>query len=161
MSDDGTSVITSAFYAENLGGDAEAAVPVARVGPVLYPQDRCGRGAINLLAIHNYARSIASLRDRGGNYRQVLSAGAEDYRTQVRSWISGAGADSRFSEFMDSFVRRSDKRHASALAAALEEADSTVEDTVAAWNGYQRCSTDAEKQVFVENYRHTQKAAGA
>jgi hypothetical protein len=96
---------------------------------------------VNLLAIHNYAKSIASLRDRGGNYRQVLSAGAEVYRTQVRSWISGAGADSQFSEFMDSFVRRSDKRHASALAAALEEADSTVEDTVAAWEGYRRCST--------------------
>jgi hypothetical protein len=52
-----------------------------------------------------------------------------------------ATAKSAVDVFMDSFVRRSDKRHASALAAALEEADSTVEDTVAAWEGYRRCST--------------------
>ncbi len=116
---------------------------------------------VNLLAIHHYARSTAMLRDRGVNHRVLLEDGAQNFVTQVRWWISGEGANPRFSEFMNAFVRRSDKDHASALARAMKHANISGAEATDIWERYRRCSANADKHQFVERYRNKQKATGA
>jgi hypothetical protein len=122
-----------------------------RISPRLRdPRVREGVKVAMLLAVADCARDSAVLRDRGRDYRRPLEQGALQYRTDVRSWIDRSGPDARLTEFLDSFVRHTDKGHAAALQRALMRVLRPA-DSDAIWASYGRCRSDDDKRVFVEN----------
>jgi hypothetical protein len=106
---------------------------------------------INLIAIRNYAKEKAEQRSLKMDYRTDLENSAQRYQTQIRSWITGATVDSKLREFLDSFVRRTDKKHASKLASALKNSLSPDQHTHV-WDQYRRYLSDEAKGMFVQQF---------
>jgi hypothetical protein len=121
---------------------------------------REGVKVVNLLAVADCAQDAASLRDSGEDYRPALEAGARRYRAEVRAWIVGGKTDPRLKEFLDSFVHRTDKQHVELLERTLARAQVPVSDRAAIWAAYDRCGTDDDKQVFVQNVLSSARAGG-
>jgi hypothetical protein len=112
---------------------------------------REGVKTVNLLAVADRAAHAAAVRDAGGDYRAGLESGARRFRTALRAWIGGAETDPGLKELLDSFVRRSDLRHAEQLGRGLERARLPDRDVTALWVAYDRCANDDDKRVFVQN----------
>ena len=108
------------------------------------PLVREGVMHVNLLALHQYASDVAAFRDAERPYRERLGVGAQAFVTQVRAWIRKGPVDPRFAELMDALVRRSDKKTASALAAALRHGRIPVAEARAVWDRYAQCATDGD-----------------
>jgi hypothetical protein len=106
---------------------------------------------LSLSAIQHHAVDIASQRDAGEDYRARLASGAIQYREHIRAWITGDAVDAGLKEFMDAFVRRVDKKAASALAKALRRLPLAAE-RFAVWEKYRSLSSPAEKENFAEHY---------
>ncbi|MEU4290413.1 hypothetical protein AB0E63_19495 [Kribbella sp. NPDC026596] len=121
---------------------------------------REGVKVVNLLAVADCAQHAASLRDSGGDYRRGLEAGAQRYRTEIRAWIGGGETDPRLKEFLDSFVHRADKQHAELLQRTLEGARVTAGDSAPIWAAYDRCASDDDKRVFVQNVLNSAQTGG-
>ena len=115
---------------------------------------------MNLKAVSDLARDCAVLRDAGGNYRVRLDDGAARYRQEIRAWISSRPADQRLAEFLDSFVYRSDNRQVEALQKTLDRARAPERDRQAIWDAYERCGSDGDKRVFVENVGNAMRKGG-
>ncbi|MEU4606149.1 hypothetical protein AB0F43_24435 [Kribbella sp. NPDC023972] len=121
---------------------------------------REGVKVVNLLAVADCAQAAASLRDSSGEYRPRLEAGARRYRAEIRGWIEGGETDPRLKEFLDSFVHRGDKRHAELLQRTLETARTPESDRAAIWAAYDRCGSDDDKGVFVQNVLSSAQTGG-
>jgi hypothetical protein len=121
---------------------------------------REGVKVVNLLAVADCARHAASVRDAGGDYRPRLEAGARRYRAEIRAWIGGGETDPRLKEFLDSFVHRTDKQHAELLQRTLESAHVPASDSAPIWAAYDRCGSDDDKHVFVQNVLSSAQASG-
>lgn len=133
----------------------------ARLSPRLRePAVREGVKVMNLRAVADLARDVAVLRDAGGNYRQRLDDGAGRYRGEIRAWISGGSADPRLAEFLDSFVYRADNKQVDALQETLDRAQVPEGDRQKIWTAYERCGSDGDKQVFVENVFNAMRRGG-
>ena len=124
------------------------------------PRVREGVKVMNLKAVADLARDVAVLRDAGGNYRRGLEDGAGRYRGEVRAWIEGRATDPRLAEFLDSFVYRADNRQVEALQRTLDRAQVPERDRQAIWAAYERCGSDGDKQVFVENVFSAMRKGG-
>ena len=123
-----------------------------RVSPRLRdPRVREGVKAVNLKAVADLARDVAVLGDDGGNCRDWLDDWAGRYRREIRAWIRGGSTDPRLAEFLDSFVYRADNRQVEALQTTLDRGHVPDRDREAIWAAYDRCGSDGDKQVFVEN----------
>ncbi|WP_024802851.1 hypothetical protein [Nocardia sp. BMG51109] len=104
------------------------------------------------LAVANYARYVADLRDAGGDSRGELSGKAENFARQVRSWVTGTGStDPAFAELMDSFVPRSGGELAD-LRTAVDRAG--LDDTAAAsaWRDYPWLGSPDDKKTYVADF---------
>ncbi|GAA0945347.1 hypothetical protein GCM10009554_40080 [Kribbella koreensis] len=112
---------------------------------------REGVKVVNLLAVAGRAQDAASARDAGREYRPRLEHDALRYRAEIRAWISGGETDPRLKEFLDSFVRRGDKQHAELLQRTLDSVRAPAADGAAIWAAYDRCGSDDDKRVFVQN----------
>ena len=112
---------------------------------------REGVKVVNLLAVADCAQHAAWQRDSGGDYRPRLETGARRYPAEIRAWIGGAETDPRLKEFLDSFVHRADKQHAELLQRTLEKARVSESEGAAIWAAYDRCGSDDDKRVFVQN----------
>ncbi|MGW5188706.1 hypothetical protein ACWEOO_05595 [Kribbella sp. NPDC004138] len=133
----------------------------ARLAPRLRdPRVREGVKVMNLKAVADLARDAAVLRDAGGNYRRGLEDGAGRYRGELRAWIEGRATDPRPAEFLDSFVYRADNRQVQALQRTLDRAQVPEHDRQAIWAAYERCGSDGDKQVFVENVFSAMRKGG-
>ena len=121
---------------------------------------REGVKVVNLLAVADRAQHAAALRDSGRDYRPQLEAGARRYRAEIRAWISGDATDPRLKEFLDSFVHRADKQHAELLQRTLEAARVPAGDSASIWAAYERCGSDEDKGVFVQNVLSSAQAGG-
>jgi hypothetical protein len=121
---------------------------------------REGVKVVNLMAVSDYARQAASVRDSGRDYRLSLEAGARRYRTEIRAWIGGGETDPRLKEFLDSFVHRGDKHHAELLQRTLDKAKVSESDSVPIWDTYDRCGSDDDKRVFVQNVLNSAPGVG-
>jgi hypothetical protein len=132
-----------------------------RVSPRLRaPRVREGVKVVNLKAVADLARDVAVLRDAGSNYRGWLDDWAGRYRSEVRAWIRGGSTDPRLVEFLDSFVYRADNRQVEALQNTLDRAHVPDRDREAIWAAYDRCGSDSDKRVFVENVFTSMRQGG-
>jgi hypothetical protein len=123
-----------------------------RISPRLRdPVVREGVKAINLVAVMDCASQAAAVRDSGRNYRSWLESGSGRYRSEIRAWIGGSGTDPRLKEFLDSFVHRGDKHHVELLQRTLAKAKISADDRAQVWAAYDRCGSDDDKRVFVQN----------
>jgi len=123
-----------------------------RISPRLRdPEVREGVKVINLMAVTDCAMHAAFLRDSGRDYRPYLESGAQRYRAEIRAWISGVETDPRLKEFLDSFVHRGDKHHVELLQRTLAKAKMSLSDSAPIWAAYDRCGSDDDKRVFVQN----------
>ncbi|WP_157996287.1 hypothetical protein [Kribbella sp. VKM Ac-2569] len=133
----------------------------ARLSPRLRePRVREGVKVVNLKAVADLARDVAVLRDAGSNYRRWLDDWSGRYRNEIRAWISGGSTDPRLAEFLDSFVYRADNRQVDALQKTLDRAHVPDRDREAIWAAYDRCGSDGDKRVFVENVFTSMRPAG-
>lgn len=133
----------------------------ARLSPRLRePRVREGVKVMNLRAVADLARHVAVLRDAGGNYRPWLDDWAQRYRSEVRAWISDRPTDPRLAEFLDSFVYRADNQHVEALQKTLDRGQVPERDRDAIWTAYERCGSEADKQVFVDNLFNSMRRGG-
>ncbi|MEI8408733.1 hypothetical protein [Kribbella sp. CCNWLY201] len=121
---------------------------------------REGVKVVNLLAVADRAQHAASLRDSGGDYRSHLEVGARRFRAEIRAWIGGGETDPRLKEFLDSFVHRTDKQHAELLQRTLEKARVPASDSAPIWAAYDRCGSDDDKRVFVQNVLSSTQVGG-
>lgn len=112
---------------------------------------REGVKVVNLMAVADLARDVAGLRDAGGNYRSWLDDWATRFRSEIRAWIGDRSPDPRLAEFLDSFVHRGDKQQADALQKTLDRGQVPERDREAIWAAYERCGSDSDKRVFVDN----------
>lgn len=121
---------------------------------------REGVKVVNLLAVADCARDVAALRDSGADYRRRLEVGARRYRDEIRAWIGDRETDPRLKEFLDSFVHRTDKQHVQLLERTLASSRVPASDHAAIWAAFDRCGSDDDKQVFVQNVLSSAQAGG-
>ncbi|TCC17937.1 ABC transporter permease [Kribbella sindirgiensis] len=124
------------------------------------PRVREGVKVVNLKAVEDLARDIAVLRDAGGNYRGWLDDWSGRYRREIRAWIGGGATDARLAEVLDSFVYRADNQQVEALQKTLDRAQVPERDRQAIWESYERCGSDSDKRVFVENVFGSMRRGG-
>ncbi|TDW92007.1 ABC transporter permease [Kribbella sp. VKM Ac-2566] len=121
---------------------------------------REGVKVMNLQAVADLAGDVARVRDAGGNYRRWLDDWAHRYRMEIRAWISGGSTDPRLAELLDSFVHRADKTQAELLQKTLDRAQVPEAARQSIWTAYERCGSDGDKKVFVENVLNSTRASG-
>jgi hypothetical protein len=121
---------------------------------------REGVKVVNLMAVADLARDVAGLRDAGGNYRSWLDDWATRFRSEIRAWIGDRSPDQRLAEFLDSFVHRGDKQQADALQKTLDRGQVPERDREAIWAAYERCGSDSDKRVFVDNVFNSIRTSG-
>ncbi|MEU8227009.1 hypothetical protein [Kribbella sp. NPDC048915] len=121
---------------------------------------REGVKVMNIRAVVDLAQDAASLRDAGGNYRTWLDDWAGQYRAEIRAWIVDAPTNPQLAEFLNSFVHRTDKQQADSLQKALDRAHIPERDRMAVWVAYERCGSDNDKAVFVENVLNSTRSIG-
>ncbi|TDW22270.1 ABC transporter permease [Kribbella kalugense] len=121
---------------------------------------REGVKVVNLMAVADLARDVAVLRDAGGNYRSWLDDWSTRFRSEIRAWIGDRSTDPRLAEFLDSFVHRSDKQQADALQKTLDRGHVPERDREAIWAAYERCGSDGDKRVFVDNVFNSMRISG-
>lgn len=100
-------------------------------------------------AVANRAREVSA----GGNSAwQALLRSAGHFRDEVRSWASGSAADPRVGEYLDAFVRRTDKRPAAKLSEVIRTAgiDGRLADET--WEAFGKCPDVTSKDAFVSQF---------
>jgi hypothetical protein len=100
-------------------------------------------------AVANRARGVIA----GDNDAQnELVRSATQFRDQVRAWVTGGGTDARLGEYLDAFVRRTDKRAASQLGDVIRSAELGSQQADEAWEAFGECATAAGKDDFVARF---------
>ncbi|MFC9688526.1 hypothetical protein ACFTSF_08305 [Kribbella sp. NPDC056951] len=132
-----------------------------RISPRLWaPRVREGVKVVNLHAVADRARIAAASRDAGREYRPRLEDEARRYRTEIRAWIAGTPGDPRLTEFLDSFVHRTDKQQVQQLQRTLEHAFLPLGARAKLWAAFDQCASDDDKRVFVQNVLSSVQATG-
>jgi hypothetical protein len=100
-------------------------------------------------AVANRGREVAA----GGSEAQAaLLHSAGQFRDQVRSWVSGDAADPQLCEYLDAFVRRTDKRAAARLSDVIRTVGMDGPQAGEAWEAFGQCATVADKDAFVDQF---------
>lgn len=132
-----------------------APAPLSGINPELVPdvyKDLGVRGGvldINLIAVRDYADSIAAGLARNEDVQVELDESVQDTRSTIRGWISGEQTDPAFANVMDSFVRRADKAYVSTLDTALGRSDLSPDEVAGVWRSYGELQSLDDKKEFV------------
>lgn len=113
------------------------------------PAVREGVMRVGLGAVADLAGQAADPR---GAASAMLDQRADVFRDQLRGWVGGGSVDPRLGEYLDSFVRRSDKGPAAQLAAVIKSAGIDPAGAAEAWRSFGRCGTLAEKEAFAARF---------
>jgi hypothetical protein len=119
---------------------------------------RAGVLRVTLSAVADFAVQAA---EPDSPAAATLDVQAEAVRGELRGWIAGGATDPRLREFLDSFVRRTDKRAAAQVTAVIHSAELDPARIEQVWIAFGRCTTLAEKDAFVGQFARTLKGAGS
>ncbi len=110
---------------------------------------RDGVMRVSLGAVADLAAQVADPHSTAG---AALDERANGFRGQLRTWIAGGAADPQLGEYLDSFVRRSDKRVAAQLADSISLARLDSSQAAQVWGSFARCGTLAQKEAFAARF---------
>jgi hypothetical protein len=103
----------------------------------------------------------ANLAAEGGTARLRLDQAADRFRDEIRAWVAGRGVDPRLGEYLNSFVRRTDKRAAARLGAAVSSAGLDERQADEAWRAFGQCRTLAAKDAYVAQFMRDNRRGAA
>ncbi|WP_165956495.1 ABC transporter permease [Kribbella antibiotica] len=127
---------------------------------LLSPTIREGVKIVNLHALADRAQLAAETRKAGRDPRPRLEEESQRYRSEIRAWITGQPAEPRLTEFLNSFVHRTDKQQVEQLQRMLERSDLPFDSYRKIWTAYDQCASDDDKRVFVQNVQSSVQATG-